>query len=58
MNYTYLSWSSVAVSQAKKTINYGESVSLCNIVSECLNVEKQEGKAHLHPHSHFIFNHF
>lgn len=42
MNYTYLSWSSAAIFQAKKTMNYEESAGVCNTVSKCL--KKQVGK--------------
>lgn len=48
MNHTYLSWSSAAIFQARTLINYGESVTVCNIVSKCLNVEKEVGKAYFH----------
>lgn len=41
MNYTYLSWSSAALIQAKEAINYEESVSVCYFVSESVNISKQ-----------------
>lgn len=41
MNYTYLSWNSAALVQAKETINNEESVSVCYFVSKSVNISKQ-----------------